>query len=100
MALKTWDEYVSDAGREPIELAFKRSKVTIGFPNDEAIKAFNVARFRGDTEAALKALFGETNGTKIYEDGKGKAYGALDALMNDVLDEFGLRPGKSAASSS
>lgn len=100
MALKAWDQYVTDTTREPVELPFKRSKLSITFPTDDQVRAFNAARFTGNTEAALLALLGDTNGAKVYEAGKTAPYGALDALMNDVLIEFGLRPGNSETSSS
>jgi hypothetical protein len=100
MALKPWDEYVIEADRDPIKLPFNGEDLVITMPTDDQCSKFNNARYFGQTEEALKALLGDNNGVKVYAVGKDAPKGALDALMNDVLDEFGLRQGNSKTSSS
>lgn len=101
MALQSWNQYVADANREPQTLSISDTEsLTITMPTEEQARAYNAALRTGNDVAKVKALLGDDNGGKILALSAGAPVGALDHLLNDVLVEFGLRPGKGSSNSS
>jgi len=89
--LSAWNQYVKDADREPVEIPLDRDNVvTVKMPTSGAIRRLNRAQRVGDEEEALNALLGEDQAKAVWAVAENAPPGALQALIADVLDEFGL----------
>jgi hypothetical protein len=102
--LKPWDQYVTEADREPLEVPLPGGEsITVRVPSGGQIRAINRAQQAGDNDAAVIGLFGEQQGERLIALAEDAPSGALLELVKDVLAGFGLVPepeGGSPASSS
>jgi hypothetical protein len=101
--LKAWDDYVSEAQREPVLLPIGDGEVlTIDPPTWGQLKKVNEATARGDIFGQLTAMVGEQNALKLEYLFDDAPYEAISALLRDVTREFGLLPtsGETSASPS
>ena len=102
--LKSWNSYVAEANREPVEIDLGHDGVddviTVQMPSSGAIRRLNRAQRAGDEDAALVAIFGEKNAAKLWAAAEDSPPGALQSFIQDVLQEFGLSPNSGEASAS
>lgn len=88
--LQGWDSYVANARQEPVELPVGDEVFTIQQPNRSQLKAFNQARREGDDDGAVIALLGEQAGRRVAELAQDQPSDALETLLLDVMNEFGI----------
>lgn len=100
MAIKAWDAYVAEATKPAVTIPLPDGEYTVEFPCGEKLQEFNVCRFQGKEEDALKALFGARLGGKLITLAKKAPAGTLGGLINDVLVEWGMATAPNSGTSS
>lgn len=100
--LKSWDEYVEEAKREPVEVPLPDGEVlTVEQPTGAVAKLLDIALAEGSQEKIVLALFGTKNGRRLIKMTDEAPSSVLTSIVNDVLDEFRVdTAGDSDASSS
>lgn len=89
--LKSWDQYVQDAQRDPQIMQLSDGSVlTFNMPTTGAIERMNDAQQKGDVKLALAELLGNDNASKVLALAEDAPFGALQELLKDVLAGFGL----------
>lgn len=96
-----WDQRVSEAHREPLELPMPEGEpIRITQPKGGTIRKINRAQKAGDQDAAVTALFGEASGRRLLDLYEDAPAAVLPDLVGEILEEFGLAAvGDTAASS-
>lgn len=90
--LDGWDTRVkeSEAKREPIEIPMPTgAPIVVKVPSGSQAKALAKAQATQDSDGAVMALFGATNGKRLLKLNEDAPFDVLSGLIRDVLAEFG-----------
>lgn len=90
---KSWDDYVREAQRPPLELELPGGEViVINQPTGEHAMAINTGLRLNDPEVVAPALFGENGGPKVMELYRTAPGPVFMAIAADIFREFNLSP--------
>lgn len=90
---KSWDDYVAEATRPPLELELPGSEVIlINQPTGEDAMAINTGLRLNDPSVVAPALFGESGGPKVMELYRKAPGPVFMSLAADIFREFNLSP--------
>lgn len=98
-SLKAWDQYVTEASHDPIDIPLPDGVRTVDFPTGGQLEEFNTARYMGNEEGAMLALFGKEVGAELMALARVAPVGALAGLIQDALVAWGLAVPNSLTSS-
>lgn len=85
----SWDRYVKEAARDPFVLDVSGEEIVIAVPSGTALIRISQGMREADLELMLRALVGE-QWSKIETLLAQAGYEAFEALVDDMLEHFGL----------